>query len=385
MALSITDLLTPMTKDQVRSTIINGLVTAGIPADKWRKGGALSTIVTIVSGIYAGFSTVMSNGIAAGFLETASGGWLTLLARYVFNVERPLATYATGSVNVSNTGGGVFNFIAGQFQVRNTVTKMTYANQAPFALNPGDMNIPVAIEAAVAGTVGNANPGDIDELVTNYLGLTVTNPAAVVGSDEMSDADLRTACSSKLGTLSNGGPRAAYQYAATIGATAFNGGIPVNINRVSVSEGSSTGVVTVYLASPSGVPIAGDVAAATAAIMALARPDGVIVNVFACTAVPVARTLTVWSTGAGNVTSATLQTQVASAVSTSLSLYPIAGIAIPPSVQGFLYSDFVKAVAKGVDTSIFHVEDGNVPDLALNAGQVAVMTATVNVRIIPPS
>ena len=54
--------------------------------------------------------SIMAEAIRAGFLETARGPWLTLLARNMFGVERGEATFATGEIQLTNGGGGVFSF-----------------------------------------------------------------------------------------------------------------------------------------------------------------------------------------------------------------------------------------------------------------------------------
>lgn len=368
--LPISELITPLTSDQVFNTLIANLVMLGVPANTWRKGGAYSTILRVVATFYAGFTVTMSNVVQAAFLPTATGTWLTLLAFYVFNVVRPAATPATGTVNVTNSGGGLYGpFTAGQLQFVNPTTKQVYANTATVTIAPGASALPVPVACVVAGSVGNSNPATITQLQTTLLSVTCTNPDAVVGQDAMSDPDLRALCIAKLATLNNGGPRGAYLYAVRV---ALNGGVPVNINRVQVSAFSSTGVVNVWLASPSGVPSAGDVAAAAASIENLARPDGVTVNVLAATAIPVATALTLYSTGAGGVTAAQLQSAAATALTAALSTYAIGGLTKPPSVQGYLFAAYVRGIAMAVDPSIYDVDDGGAADTALTADQVAV-------------
>lgn len=379
--LNISDLITPLTQDQVFNTLVANLVTLGVPANTWRKGGAYRTILRVIALLYAGFTQTMASAIQAAFLPTASGVWLTLLAFYVFNVMRPAATAASGNVNITNSGGGVYGpFAPGQLQFLNATTKQVYANTSTVTLNPGDTGVPIAVACVVLGTVGNANPGDISALQTTLVGVTCTNPAAIVGQDEMSDADLRALCLAKLGTLNNGGPRSAYLYAVRV---ALNGGLPVNINRIQVSAFSSTGVVNVWLASPSGVPSSGDVAAAAASIEALARPDGVTVNVMAATAIPVATSLTLYSTGKGGVTAQQLHDAAANALTSAFSAYAVGGLTKPPSAQGYLFAAYVRGIAMAVDPTLYDVDDGGAADTALYAGQVAVDDTTVTVQIVP--
>lgn len=377
--IDISDLITPLTADQVFNTLVANLVMLGVPANTWRKGGAYSTILRVTAVLYAGFTVAMTNAIRAAFLPTASGVWLTLLAFYVFNVVRPAAAAATGSLTVTNIGGGLYGpFTAGQLQFLNAATKQVYANTATVTLSPGTSQT-VAVACIVTGTVGNANPGDVSLLQTPLQGVSCTNAAAIVGQDAMGDDDLRALCTAKLGTLNNGGPRGAYVYAVR---AALNAGLPVNINRVQVSAFSSTGVVNVWLASPSGAPSAGDLAAAAASIENLARPDGVTVNVLAASTVPVTTALTLYSTGANAVTAATLQAAAETALTNAFAVYAIGGRTKPPSLQGYLFAAYVRGIAMAVDASIYDVVDGGAADTALAAGQVAIDDTAVSVQIV---
>lgn len=380
--ISITDLLTPLTAEQVRTSFVNSLVALGVPADKWRKGGALSTILRIVAGMYASFTVLMADAIGAGFLETAKGPWLTLLASSVFGITRPQATFATGKVTLSNGGGGVYTLTAGQLQLKNATTGKAYTNTAGFTLNPGDV-LDIDVSAVEIGTSSNADPGTVTEFATQLLAVTATNAAAITGSDAMTDADLRDLCSSKLGTLGNGGPRKAYRFA--VRSATRPDGTPVNINRVSVSAFSSTGTVTIYVAAPSGAPDPLDVTYASDSVELLARPDGVEATVLAATEVPASRSLTLYSDGSTGLTTDELVTAATEALDAALANYPIAGRAIPPSTQGYLFANHVNTIAQSADPSIFFVDDGGAADVPLNTGEVAVLTVTIFARIVEES
>ena len=55
-----------------------------------------------------------------------------------------------------------------------------------------------AVEIGAASSVG---PGLVDTLQTTLTYVTVTNPASIVGSDELDDEDLRELCRNKLAAL----------------------------------------------------------------------------------------------------------------------------------------------------------------------------------------
>lgn len=376
--ISFADLITPVTEDQFNETTLSALESLGIPARSWRTGGTYRTILRIVARTYAAFSGLVVAAIAGGILETSRGGWLTLLARYVYGIERPDATFATGVLKFTNAGGGVFNFAIGEVTAIDDVTGKAYVNDEAFTLNPGDVKS-ISIVAKELGTASNANPGDIARLETTLLLVSVVNETPVLAQDAMVDDDLIALCKAKLGTLSNGGPRRAYAFA--VRSSKRPDGTAVNINRLTISPSSSIGVVTIYVAAPAGAPDPLDVGYIVDNVELLARPDCVTANVLAASAVAYTRTLTVWATARDGLTEAAIRAAVLSNVDNAIAVYPIGGIPKPPSVQGYLWADLVGALAKAADPSIYHVE-GTGADMALSEGKVATLALTVNVRIV---
>ncbi|MBX3218924.1 MAG: baseplate J/gp47 family protein [Labilithrix sp.] len=323
----------------------------------------------------------MAAAIRAGFLETAQGPWLTLLAQHVFNVARREATFATGELLFTNTGGGIYAFNADEVRALWADEGKAYTNAEPFTLNPAESKL-VAIRAVEVGAASSAPPGAITSLETFILGVAVTNPEAVVGSDAETDDELRTACRNKLAALSVRGPRDAYAFA--VREARRPDGSAVDINRQQVSPSSSTGVVTVYLASPSGAPSSTDIEYVAASIEAIARPDSVTVVVLPAVEVPLTRTLTVWAKRTSGVSANDIRAAVESALVSEIRAYPIGGIPKPPSTQGYLYGDFISGVVKSAHVSIYDV-DGVGGDVALGPGEVATLATTITVRIVEVS
>jgi hypothetical protein len=54
MALSVSQLFTPVTEDQAFETFLSTLETLSIPARSWRIGGAFRNILKVVARSYAG-------------------------------------------------------------------------------------------------------------------------------------------------------------------------------------------------------------------------------------------------------------------------------------------------------------------------------------------
>jgi hypothetical protein len=379
MALGISDLIKAMTAAEVEESLLTSLETVGVSARSWRKGGVLRVIIVVVATLYAGFSTIMAAFAKAAFLDLSGGDWLTLVARYVFDVERAPATFAGGPLKLVNGGGGLYGpFNPGEVLARNPSTGKSYANAAGFTLNPAETLV-VDFVAVEQGAASSADTGQIAELETVLLGVAVTNEAAIVGSDEQKDDDLKAACKAKRATRSPRGPRDTYDYHVR-NALRLDGS-RVDINRVYISPSSSTGIVTIVCASPSGPPIVTDLDRARESVEEHSRPDTATVNLSGATASASARTLTVWARRQAGVDAAGLSGLVSASIAAMVSEYPIGGITKPPSTQGYLYASNLEGTARIAHPSIYAVD---VPggDILISAGQVAVVSLTLDVRIV---
>src|SRR5689334_15006781 len=162
--LPIDQLINPLTKDQVKASIYNLLKAAGVPVTSWQEGAVVRTLIAIIAAIFAGFTEVIAVATRSGFLDLAEGIWLTVLAYYVYGVTRIEATFATGKVTLTNTGGGLFDMEPGDLILLCPSTKKTYTNVAAFKLDPlGTLDIDVrAVEAGAAST---APPNTITDFV----------------------------------------------------------------------------------------------------------------------------------------------------------------------------------------------------------------------------
>jgi hypothetical protein len=379
--MTIEELLAPVTGDEVLEKFLTMLETAGVPARSWREGGVYRTILRVVADVYAGFTNSALGFARAAFLETSTGGWLTLLAYYVYGVTRIPATFATGNVSVTNGGGGVYTVTAGELRVLNAVTGKAFTNTAGATFNPATTTT-VPMRAVEAGSASTSAVATLTQFETPLLGLTVTNAAALVGADEEKDPELRQRCKDKLGIIGGKGPRGAYSYA--VRSATRGDGSAVNVNRVRISPSSSTGTVQVIVASPTGAPDPGDLPYIEANIEALARPDTVTVSVLGATPAAFSRTLTVWARAQDGLTASDLSNTVGTALATWLASYPIGGIPKPPSTQGYLYADGIAGTVKAAHPAIFDV-DGTGADIALAIDEVATLTATITVRLVEVS
>ncbi len=386
--LSITDLFTPLTADQIRAKMVVELLVLNIPADKWRAGGVASSILTVASMVLALLSIAIVEILQGFFLPTATGGGLKALAYYVYGVTVPDATFATGTITLTNTGGGSYTKAIGAYSVRNPITKAVYSNSVAFSLGSGE-TLTTYFRAVEAGSASNSIPNTITEQVTSLLGVTITNAAAFVGTDAPTDAAIRQLCFNKLASLSVRGVRTAYAYAIQTATNPVTMG-PVNINRWAITENSHVGTVTLIVAAPSGIVDPNDLIGVQTRIEEVARPCGVEADAVAATGVPYTRSLTIYASAKAGTVAADVKAACDAALIDYLSAFAIGGVSAADNdnanYQGLFGEGIAGACAKGcaaVDATLLSVR-GNT-DLALTSGQVAEDDVTTAVVLVTGS
>ncbi len=407
--LTIQQLLTPITAAQFRTSAVAILQGLGLQPQNWAQGGIASSTLTATCNLLSGLSGQLSNAIAQQWNPTASGGGLQLLSQYFFGITPPQATFASGLLTLTNTGGGVYTYAAGAATFGSTVSNQagvypTYTNTAPFTLNAGSPSVPtvlvIPIQCVFAGSAGNANPGFVSLLITSMLGVAATNLAPIAGTDALSDQALRNLNTNSLAVRGNAfGPRGAYAYAISIAVNASTG-LPVNVNRQSISVSSHTGDVTIYVASPAGPVTMTDLEGISNSIELLARPDGVTVlpglpgypsAPASAIVVAYAPAITAYVLAPAGTTAANLQTTIDTALTTWFEgpSNPIGGLTASDDVNSNFTGIFESgvtgivgaAVAGVVGCTLLSTKFTPSGDLALVAGETAAWEGTVQVIV----
>lgn len=334
MNLPIDQLIRPLTRDEVKASIYRILKALGLPVTAWQEGSVARTLIAILAALFAGYTEVMALAIRAGFLDLAEGIWLTLLAKHVYNVARLEATFAAGIVVVDNAGGGSYAFDPEEVIFINTATKKTYTNTAAFTVGPMETGRQVTVRATEAGSGSSAAAAQIDAFETKFLGLSCSNPAALIGFDEESDPALRQRCRDSLGALSPNGPEAAYVFIAKSARRAD--GTPIGVTRVYVAPALGDGSVYVYLATASGaVPGAPDDPNTDLGIVAReifrkAVPNGVTAYVESAVPKSVALAVDVWVDAGASLTDAEVRALVEQKLRDYFTSIPIGGHVLAP-------------------------------------------------------
>jgi hypothetical protein len=379
MALSLEDLTTPMTRQEVEASIYAVLAQTGTSTTSWKSGAVARSLIVGFSVLFSAATVLIAEIAKSGFLELAEGDWLHIVGHYVFGVDFLDQTFGTGSATLSNSGGGVYGWDPGDLILLKTATGKTYRNTARVDLGSMQTGLVITISAIEAGSASNAAPGEIDALETPHLGVTVTNIGSVIGLDAESDPAYRTRCYEKQASLSPNGPKDSYSFICR-NATRFDGTL-IGVTRVWTSVNSTTGDVTIVAATPSGVVTgslsdpATDLGALNFAIQTRCVPDGVTATLSTGTNAVIPVTYEVWIRASAALTNAQVSTLVAKKLAEFFPAQPIGGVVIPPAsgkvyyaaVKAAIYAahpDIVKVVvtAPSVDADT-DIADGGIPTL----------------------
>jgi phage-related baseplate assembly protein len=384
MALTLSQLLVKEAKAAIYRTALSVAQALGLPVSSWQPGDPTRSLYHVLAELLATLEEVVALFIAAGFLDYATGAWLILLAKQVFNVDAVEATYATTTIVLTNNGGGNYPGIEpGDLTFRSDDDK-TYRNTTGGDLAPGPATtLPLTIVADEPGSASSAGVGEITEMVTTLLGVTCTNPSPAVGLDAESEDSIRQRCRDKLASLSPNGPADAYVYVAREPKLTGVPGV-----RARPYPDSDTGDVVLYVAGPAGALLEPDRLLVEAAIVRWATPLTITPAVLAATEVTVPVTYEVWIYDTANVDAATIEEAIESALLALFASRPIGGDIIPPDTTGKLYVSHILSVIRGVyGDDTFRVSvTAPAADVSLANGQVAKLglaTATVNIVEAP--
>lgn len=305
---SVTTLFTVETAAKIFSTGIEVAKALGVPVTSWRTGDPSRSLYKFTAQKLATLDGVSGRFIKAGFLSTAAGDWLTILAFEVYNVERGEATYADPTVTVKNTKGGFFEVAPGDLTFKNGITGKTYHNTSGGTLSAG-ATVTFDLVADEAGSDSSAGLNEIDELVTTLLGCVVQSSTVGLANDQESDEELKTRCRASLGALSPNGPADAYEYIALTPAITGN----TSVNRAR-AFGSTNGTVTVIIASQSGAADAAAITAVQTAILRWSTPLTVLPTTVSADVAVIDRSITIVKDASLAVSSADLTASVLSAI-----------------------------------------------------------------------
>lgn len=376
MATSITDLWTRVPLSDLKSAILSIAQGAGLPTTSWKLGGISERFIEISARVMDQFlGAITADSVKGFFLDQATDpgdpgnpnttegpGWLSALGEGWYGTVRRGASFAAGTVTITNGGASTVFPKPGEIQVERSTTagdggKPTYTTttddtiytnpDGSVSIAPG-ASVDLPIRADVAGSYSDASGGQITIVVTGtFDALTCTNAGAVVSTSRESASDYRARCRRASSRVATGDPTALIEYASNTDKD----GNPlqrhddtgdVQIARVWVDDAQTeAGSIRVYLAGSSGTALGVDTVdkeSADANITGIPRgiitdPIGVVhgsedysTNLATTTTIAVAGTAKISTADAGGLTALEIQTKVTNALALYFSTFPIGGL-----------------------------------------------------------
>ncbi len=263
---------------EVGDTYAVELTVPVFPATSWQPGSAALTLIEKDAELLEERDKVLAAVAAGGLLYTATGEWLTLLAKQVYDTDRQLAVTTVGTFSLYNhsasaivvSPGGVW---AGTIDGRRFVNRTGGTIPAKVGSTPGELVL--TWQAEEAGGGWNIAANGITTLYTSLPGVSVNNPNSswytTAGRDVETDEALRQRCIARWPSLSEGsGNEDVYVRWALDASPA--------VTRVKVQPSATVpGQAELYLADPDGTVAAGAVTAVQSALSAkVAYPSTVL-------------------------------------------------------------------------------------------------------------
>lgn len=362
---TLEELTTPSTRQEMESSIYQAMAIVGIDVTAWQSGSFARAMVTAVAIVLASLSSLIALIAQMGFVDFAAGTWLTIVAKYQYGLDRIAATFATGTMSLTNAGGGIYSWDPGELTVICGVTGKEYVNVA--AVNLGALATVAAQFVAIeAGSESSAAIGQIATVNGVPDVVTVTNTTTFAGADAESDPRLRARCKAAAASRSMSGPWQVYQ-TATLTATKLDG-TNAGVVAVQVIPNSNNGTVAVSACLADGtLPGTADdrstvLGAVTYANRCVA-PAPVYVSVSAPTLDVINLVVTAAYYTDVRYTQTQLTTRALSALTSMFAEAPIGGVQ-------YLGTGYVFATT--ITDAIQSAAPGYIPKVTLNVGDISV-------------
>ena len=331
---ALDELTRPLTVDELKAALYGSIAAQGVTTTGWKPGAVVRTIIAGVAIVLHGLSVLQSLIARAGFLELSEGIWLTLVAKYIYNTDRLLGTFGTGTITANNATGSIYILDPGDLIVSNSTTGATYRNTEAVTIGGGALNVTIAVQADLFGSAGTAQPGQIDGLVTPLLGVTVTNAAAILGLDEEDDPSLRTAAQEQAASLSPFGPADAYRYFARRAKRAADG-TAIGVTRVKLTPDGFGGIEMLVARAADAVSgawnnPATDLGAVHATVERGAVPEGITLATASATTLVVNYEGELWVSESLALDDTQIKARVEARLLPLLAAMPIGGVVLAP-------------------------------------------------------
>ena len=177
MATTLQELINAKDANTVKAELLTLLAKYGFDATDWNSGSEARTLLEIESLTISELWTTVQQIAKGMYLDTAEDGWLTLLAKSQYGIDRTPAEYTRGYATFSLVvGGGPRTITAGNIIVsdglgHNFITD----NPTPVNLTSLSPKGQVEIISQVTGSANNVAQGAINQINQGPSDITVTN------------------------------------------------------------------------------------------------------------------------------------------------------------------------------------------------------------------
>lgn len=253
MPVTLGDLVKPADAAGVRAFLYRLLAAGGLPITAWQPGSVGLRLVESLGFLGQDTLALIANLARGGYLESATGDWLTLLARSFYQVERSAPVFARGIVTLTDAGGNGPTVVAPRSLWATSAGGRRFQNVDGGTL-PKNGTLPLTWEAESPGSPWNVPANTLSQLSTPLPGVTVINPPLEVGklawlsqagTDEETDESVRIRCRARWPDLGTGTTALVYEGWARTAAP--------EITRLRVFEDAPhTGQVRIVAASAAG-------------------------------------------------------------------------------------------------------------------------------------
>lgn len=338
---SLFELVHPDTPDEILADELTIGADVGLPVTAWQPLGVAIGLLQINS-VLASTSTQTVANIAQGGYATyaaqmvdANGSpvtsWMDLISEQNYNLSRIAPTFAQGdntTAHFTNVSGQSYGpFTPGQVLVSNPTTGAVYQNSATITI-AASTTTGVALVAQVAGSSGTSGPGQITNMVTPKVGVSITNTTMLIGADAETNGALLKRDQSKLGSLSpNGAPQAYYFVATSILDPLqpfYNPALSKTITRVFTE--TAPAFVQVFIANVGGPVSSPDVAIVNTAIQQWCVPLGTTAVVASVGSITIPITYTAYVPSTAGLTAPQVELLISDALVAYFDNLPIGGI-----------------------------------------------------------
>ncbi len=193
---TVQTLLTPITQQQIISTILAYLKQNNFPVQDFEPGSVTGTMILAFTTALQDYATNSLPLIAAGdYVDYSTGDWLTLLSQQRFGIDRVEATNTIGQIVFDTTASnsGPYSITDGELLIQFNSTGNIYTNQGAAIIAQGTTTTLNFISQYPNNSLATPTLNYVDAtgyssatggitLITSLPGVIVTNPSVPVTS-----------------------------------------------------------------------------------------------------------------------------------------------------------------------------------------------------------